>query len=194
MGKLVPIRTKRLVLRSWRRSDVEEYDEGCNTPAVMRWLGGVRTRAAIRREVDYFRAAEARDGFTFWAAERRSDKRLLGFCGLLKITERDCPFRGAVEIGWRIREDAWRRGYAFEAATAVLRVAADLDQLNVIVSRAAAGNKPSRSLMAKLGMRRRRESDYQPRGETVKLLVYELTPSTDWLRRQPEGENLVPTE
>ena len=140
----------------------------------MRWLGGVQNAAAVRREVEYFRATEARHGYTFWAAERQSDKLLLGFCGLLRIVERDCPFRGAVEIGWRIRDDEWREGYAFEAASAVLELAFDRLALDLIVSRAAARNHASRALMTKLGMQRRRRMDYRPRGENSKLVTYVL--------------------
>jgi RimJ/RimL family protein N-acetyltransferase len=58
-------------------------------------------------------------GFTFWALERKSDRALLGFCGL-KLA--DAPggeaIAGLHEIGWRLREDCWGQGYAKEAAIA----------------------------------------------------------------------------
>src|SRR3954447_15493155 len=101
------LKTKRLRLRSWRWSDVDRFDEACNTAAVMPWLGGVQSRSELRRDVSYFMRSEARDGTSFWALERSADAVFLGFCGLIRIRERDCPFRGELEIGWRIRQDAW---------------------------------------------------------------------------------------
>ena len=174
MAKRTCLRTNRLVLRSWRRSDVVPFDHACNTAEVMHWLGGVQTRADVARDVDYFRRSEQRDGFTFWVAERWNGA-FLGFCGLLRIREKDCPFRNSVEIGWRIRSDAWRNGLAFEAATATLNHGFERLGMALVVSRAAAGNVPSRRLMTKLGMRRRRELDYRPKGERKKLVVYSIT-------------------
>jgi RimJ/RimL family protein N-acetyltransferase len=141
----------------------------------MRWLGGVQSPAELRRDVSYFMKSEARDGITFWVLERRQDGRFLGFCGLVRIPERDCPFRGALEIGWRVREDAWRNGYAFEAASATLSYAFRRLRMPEIVSRAAADNHPSQGLMKKLGMRRRRDLDYRPRGENAKLVVFSMS-------------------
>jgi len=145
----------------------------------MRWLGGVQTRSALRADVRCFINAERRDGFTFWVVELMPQRTFLGFCGLLTIRERDCPFLHQVEIGWRIREDAWRNGYAFEAASATLRHAFERLHLPLVVSRAAGGNMPSRKLMSKLGMRRRCELDYRPSGENDKLVVYSIS-AEEW--------------
>ncbi len=179
MFRDIRMRTERLRLRSWRSTDAGRYEEACNTSRVMRWLGGVQSTSALRAEVHYFINAERRDGFTFWVAETVAERTFLGFCGLLTIRERDCPFRNKVEIGWRIREDAWRNGYAFEAASATLSHAFARLHLPLIVSRAARGNTPSRRLMNKLGMRRRLDLDYRPRGENDQLAVYSIS-AQDW--------------
>jgi RimJ/RimL family protein N-acetyltransferase len=36
------IETERLVLRDWREADLDPFVRHTNTPAVMRWLGGVQ--------------------------------------------------------------------------------------------------------------------------------------------------------
>ena len=43
------IETERLTLREWREGDDERLHVHCNTPKVMRWLGGVRTREWMAR-------------------------------------------------------------------------------------------------------------------------------------------------
>jgi RimJ/RimL family protein N-acetyltransferase len=35
------IETERLLLRDWRETDIAPFIRHTNTPAVMRWLGGV---------------------------------------------------------------------------------------------------------------------------------------------------------
>lgn len=171
------LETSRLRLRSWHPADFAPYARACNTPAVMRWLGGVQSRSPVKKDIRYFSQMEARDGFTFWALELRETQQLIGFCGLLRITDKDCPFAGAAEIGWRLRESEWRKGYAFEGASRVLQFGFDDLGLHEIVSRVALGNVASRGLMKKLEMQRRRELDYVPRYESEPLAVYAIQKS-----------------
>jgi RimJ/RimL family protein N-acetyltransferase len=156
----------------------------------MRWLGGVQTRRELKKDVNYFMESETAEGLTFWAVERKTDETLLGFCGLLRIREADCPACGELEIGWRVRNDAWRRGYAFEAAGAVLDYAFAQPGIQLVVSRAAAGNAASRALMRKLGMRRDPALDYIPDGEDAALLTYVI--ERDWAKipsSRPEADD-----
>jgi len=120
------IETDRLRLRSWREEDVEPFVRHTNTPAVMRWLGGVQPAEELGSRVrNVFTAWEEVRGFTFWVVERKEDRALLGFCGLKRASDPGTKVEGMVEIGWRLREDAWGRGYAREAATASLDFAFD---------------------------------------------------------------------
>src|SRR5207253_2225049 len=79
---------------------------------------------------------------------------------------------GEVEIGWRLRADAWGCGYATEAAAACLEWAVVNPVVNRVVSRTAAGNEPSRRLMKRLGMRRQPQRDYVPDDGSDRLVVY----------------------
>lgn len=175
MARGIRIKTRRLYLRSWRAGDAARFHEACNTPEVMRWLGGVQTKQQLNQDVAYFANFERREGFTFWVAERRSDKAFLGFVGLIRIEEADCPFAGEVEIGWRLCQDVWRLGYGSEAAAAVLNYAFNKLALCRVVSRTAKRNVASISLMRKLGLQRRRKMDYRPIVAKRKLAVFIIT-------------------
>ena len=59
-----------------------------------------------------------------------------------------------------VGEDRWRRGYAFEAMTAVLRHAFTDHVAPHVVALTAPRNEPSWSLMRKLGMQRAPELDF----------------------------------
>src|SRR5205085_6046905 len=100
-------------------------------------------------------------GFTFWIIERRSDDEILGFCGLKRANAPGADrIAGEVEIGWRLREDAWGQGYAKEAAVASLDLAFGRFSAPRVVAVTAAGNEPSQGLMKRLGMTRRTDLDF----------------------------------
>lgn len=175
------IETERLILRDWRDEDWPRFWAGTNTPGVMRWLGGLLDddgMAATRARVE---SCSAANGFCFWAIERQSDGEILGFCGLKRADAPGSSVPGAMEIGWRLREDAWGQGYAKEAATASLAAAFDRFGADEIVALTVPGNTPSWGLMKRLGMRRREELDYiDPRfGEELNpSIVYTIDRET----------------
>lgn len=168
------IETQRLWLRNWRAGDAESFHVHTNTPAVMRWLGGVKSREDLRDVSDRLTRWQEERGFTFWAVERKEDEAFLGFCGLKIADGEGSSVAGDVEIGWRLREDAWGRGYAGEAAAASLDFAFERLDAKRVVALTVAGNQPSRRLMDRLGMLRRADLDYrEPRwGDLNPIIVY----------------------
>jgi RimJ/RimL family protein N-acetyltransferase len=151
--------TARLVLRDWRDDDWEPFWQNTNTPAVMRWLGGVAdaaTRAAARARVESYQRDH---GHTFWVVERKDDGALLGFCGLKRSNQAGGP-QGMMEVGWRLREDAWGHGYAKEAAAASLDLAFDRFGADEVIALTVQGNTASWGLMLRLGMVRRVDLDF----------------------------------
>jgi len=173
------IETPRLLLRDWREEDIAPFLLHTNTPAVMRWLGGVKSEAEIRSVIENRLMAWQRDrGFTFWAVERREDGELLGFCGLKIADQPGSPIEGDHEIGWRLREDCWGQGYAKEAATASLDFAFERLEAPHVVAITFIENEPSWGLMERLGMTRRPECDYDdPRFPDLNpTIVYDIRP------------------
>lgn len=154
------IDTGRLILRDWREDDWPEFFRVTNTPAVMRWLGGVLDADGMAKQRARVETCHAANGFCFWAAERKSAGALLGFCGLKRADAPGSTVTGAVEVGWRLREDAWGRGYAKEAAIASLDAAFSRYGAEEVVALTVIDNSPSWGLMERLGMRRREELDY----------------------------------
>ncbi len=151
--------TARLVLRDWRGEDWAEFWRVTNRPAVMRWLGGVAddaTRTAARARLESYRVDL---GHTFWVVERKEDGALLGFCGLKRSNQAGGP-QGMMEVGWRLREDAWGKGYAKEAAAASLHLAFGRFGADEVIALTVARNTASWGLMARLGMERREDLDF----------------------------------
>lgn len=175
--------TKRLILRAWQDGDSDRFYNVMNTPAVMRWLGGVQTREqwdAAKARLDGYQ----RDyGHTFWIVEDRDDGELLGFCGLKRVNAPGAgPINDAMEIGWRLRESAWGRGIAKEAAIAAMDLAFGTFEASHVVALTVAGNEGSWGLMKRIGMSHRPEFDYiDPRfGEGLNPTIVYRIDAADW--------------
>lgn len=154
------IETERLLLRKWREGDGALLHLYCNTPNVMRWLGGVKTPEFMQEVADRLASWQQLHGHTFWVVERKADGAFLGFCGLKVANDAGSPVEGEIEAGWRFREDAWGQGYAKEAAIVSLDFAFLALGANRVVALTVPGNMPSWGLMERLGMVRHPELDY----------------------------------
>lgn len=178
--------TDRLILREWDEADERPFYEVMNTPAVMRWLGGLQTPEEWSAAFERLRAYQRDFGFTFWIIERKSDAAILGFCGLKRANAPGASFTGDIEIGWRLREDAWGQGYAREAAIASLDLAFDRFAAPHVVAVTALGNLPSQRLMERLGMTRREDLDFIDQrfasdSEVNPQIVYRIE-AAEWAR------------
>ena len=176
--------TPRLILRGWDRADRATFLRHLNTPTVMRWLGGVQDEAQAAAAFDRIDQYQRDFGHTLWVVERRSDRALLGFCGLKRVNTpgAGAQILGDFEIGWRLREDAWGQGFAREAATAALDLAFGRFAAPHVVALTVPGNSASIGLMKRLGMAHRPEHDYLDDRfgpELNPTIVYWLD-ATDW--------------
>lgn len=174
MTRSTILTTRQLCVRNWLPADVEPYHRHCNTEEVMEYLDGPGTKREIRREVAWYQKHQARHGHTFWVVERKWDRALLGFCGIIRVWERQSPLDGELEIGWRIRADAWQRGYAFEAAAAVIDWAEWELPGEVLYARIHKDNAASQGLARKLGMRRGRSMEARRGTEERALQIFRL--------------------
>jgi RimJ/RimL family protein N-acetyltransferase len=154
------IETERLRLRHWREGDDALLHEHCNTEAVMRWLGGVQTREFMSEVAARLAGWQDKYGHTFWVVERKEDGAFLGFCGLKVADGANSTVTADIEIGWRLREDAWGQGYAREAAAASLNHAFHEMKAERVIAVTVQGNSASWGLMRRLGMKRREDLDY----------------------------------
>ncbi|MFN3857021.1 MAG: GNAT family N-acetyltransferase [Caulobacter sp.] len=153
------ITTDRLILRQWRPSDLGPWAAMNADPEVMRYFPAVLTREEAEAQMARFQARIAQDGFGPWAIQRRGDGAFLGFTGLMRLKD-DNPLAPGVETGWRLSRHAWGHGYASEAARASLDHGFGTLGLRSIVAFTATANLPSQAVMARIGMVRREDLDF----------------------------------
>ena len=172
MSTQVVISTRRLRLRTWRHGDWKIFDSKLNTEAVLEFLSGQVSPRLVRQEIDWNLRHFTRHGFGFLAIERKSDGKFAGFCGLIRVGEIASPIRGQLEIGWRVVETMWSRGYAYEAAKAVLDWARTELPGQTVFARINIHNEASAALARKLGMKRLRDADHTHPADGMRLVIY----------------------
>lgn len=174
---MTELRTDRLLLRRWRGSDLEPWAAMNADPEVREHLGEPWSRERSDASVARFEADFDRWGYGWSAVEVRATGEFAGFAGLDRVEEH-LPFSG-VEIGWRLARWAWGRGYATEAARAVLGHAFTALGLTEVLAVTTAGNLRSRAVMHRLGMVRDPEDDFDdptaPEGPLRPNVLYRLT-------------------
>lgn len=168
--------TDRLILRNWRDEDRRAFYDIMNTPPVMKHLGGVQDWEAWSAAYDRIAGFTRDFGHTFWIVEDKASGEMLGFCGLKRVnTPGSGDLMGTPEIGWRLRESAWGRGIAKEAAIASLDLAFGKFGYGEVIAMTIPANSDSQGLMVRLGMVRRKDLDF-----TDTRFGPELNPAIVW--------------
>ena len=179
--------TERLVLRQIGEDDLDPHLALLNTPAVMVHLGGVQPREVIAAKHAAARVSFAAEGFGFMMMVERDSGEIVGHCGLRRVAHPLAPNPRDHEIGWLVREDRWRLGFATEAMRAVIDWGFATIGVTQIVALTCEANAPSWRLMERLGMERRRDLDFADPAlppEHGPIIQYAITRS-QWEETQP---------
>jgi RimJ/RimL family protein N-acetyltransferase len=175
-------RTERLRLRAWRDSDLAPFAALNSDPRVMEFFPAALSRAESDAFAARIQAGFARRGWGMWAVDAPGVSPFLGYVGL-EEPGAHVPVAPCVEIGWRLAAEHWGKGYASEAARAVLRAGFERIGLDEIVSFTSEINRRSRAVMERIGLQfsgERFEHPSLPEGSPLRThVVYRLrsTPS-----------------
>lgn len=145
------LRTDRLVLRHLTEDDAPFILALLNEPGFIDNIGdrGVRDLEAARRYVtDGPAASYQRHGYGLWLTALKDSGEAIGLCGLVKREGLE-----HADIGYAFLERFWGRGYAVEAAQAVLDHAREVIGLQTIVAITTPGNKASMAVLEKIGLK-----------------------------------------
>lgn len=153
------IETSRLMLRTWKDVDAENYYHINQDPKVIEYLAGPLSRQEVKDFIHNMNQQFEVRGYTLWAVEEKLSGKLIGFIGLNEI-KWDAPFAPAVEIGWRLDSAFWSKGYATEGAKAALQYGFNKCNLKEIVAFTVPANTRSIRVMEKLGMERDVKGDF----------------------------------
>ncbi|MGJ8527676.1 GNAT family N-acetyltransferase [Maritalea sp.] len=178
----LPIETERLVLRLPQLDDVDALMEYSQDADVCRYLP---YEPRSRQEIEA--SMERRMGFTEFTPEglplflHVELKETGEMMGELLLFSRNVEARQG-EIGYVFNPRFQGKGYAFEAASALMDAAFKEANLHRIEAKCSAVNTSSWKLMEKLGMRREAHFKEQAlfKGEWDELLIYAIL-QREWL-------------
>lgn len=167
--------TRRLLLRGWREADLDPFAELNADPEVMRYFPYLHSREESDRVAQSIQNRFRSYGFGFWAIET-VDTPFIGFVGL-SYPNFEAPFSKTIEIGWRLAQKYWGKGYASEAVRAALGFAFDRAGAPEVISFAPATNQRSTSVMERLGMKHDGYFDHPsiPEGPLKRFALYRMS-------------------
>ena len=168
--------TERLILRWFEEDDFDALLAIQSRPDVARWLyWEARSPDEVRRSLEHKMGAAALAADDDWislAVVRKDSGELIGDCS---IGLRSREHRQG-EIGFIIHPDHQGRGFATEAARALLELCFDGLDLHRVVGRLEARNAASAGALERIGMRREGhlvENEFV-KGEWQSELVYAM--------------------
>jgi len=173
---MVILHTARLRLEPFDERHLDGLNAMNSDPAVMRHIGPVETPEDTRAAIARVQARWAEWGYSWWTVLDRATGEVVG-AGCLQHLDRDRS--KPHEIGWRLRRSDWGRGYATEAATAIVDFAFDTIGAPVVFAVADPANAASIRVMERLGM----TSVGLERHYDKLLAAYRLDPA-DWRSRR----------
>ena len=141
--------TKRLTLRRMTMKDFDALHEILSDPQTMQHypapFSAEQTRRWITRNMERYAELD----FGLWAVVLKETGELIGDCGITmqNIHDEICP-----EIGYHIRKDCWRKGYASEAARACMDYVFERTKFNSVYSYMKYTNAASYGVAVKNGM------------------------------------------
>lgn len=138
--------TGRLVLRRFIESDIDHLVLLHNDSEVMRFLTGGKPESRAEIEQGYH-CHFASDGY--WVAIERESGAFLGWFGFHRTPDRDS---GQWELGYRLHQSAWGKGYATEGSRALIERGFGNPEVRRIWAQTMAVNIGSRRVMEKAGL------------------------------------------
>jgi RimJ/RimL family protein N-acetyltransferase len=161
------IETTRLRLRAFTPDDLDNLFLIFGDSEVMRYISNGKPRSREETENGLLKTIEGwrKRGFGLWAMTIKGSEKVIGYCGLIYLD--DTP---EIEIAYGLAKAHWGKGYATEAARAVLKFGFEQLKLERIVAVVNPENIPSQRVLEKLGMTYVKRAHYYE----ADLMYYEM--------------------
>lgn len=146
---MVVLETERLSLREVELTDAPFMLELLNSPGFLENIGdrGVRDEHQARAYIEERVLGSYRDhGFGMWLAVQKADGAPVGLAGLVRREGLDTP-----DVGYAFIQKVWGRGYAQEAAAAVLAHAQGPMSIPKLAAITTPENFASMAVLRKIG-------------------------------------------
>lgn len=148
---MIYFETKRLVFRDWNEQDLNEFRIMNKDTRVMEYFKKILNKEETDRFYNAIQDEFRNYGYGLYAVETRHNNDFIGFIGF-HWANFNSQFTPCIEIGWRLKYEAWGNGFATEGAKACLKYGFDTLGFNKIYSFTSKINLSSENVMKKVGM------------------------------------------
>ena len=148
------LETARLVIRSFDGRDADAWIAMLSDPEVQRFLppGPAPSMETFERAIESRHAMERELGYGMWAVDEASTGTFIGQCGIRPAKSIDKEAGSEIDLAYHFARASWNKGYASEAAIAVLARGLGPIGLDSIMAVAMPENVGSWRVMEKAGM------------------------------------------
>lgn len=143
--------SERLGFRNWTEKDKPKMATINSDTKVMEFFPRVRNKKQTGEFIDRMKKQYAANGFCYFAVDKLENNEFIGFIGISEQNY-EADFTPCVDIGWRLAQKEWGKGYATEGAKKCLDFAFNTIGLKTIKSICPIINNKSKRVMEKLGM------------------------------------------
>lgn len=153
---MVYFETQRLIFRDWKEQDLYEFRRMNKDTRVMKYFTKTLTEEETDRFYNIIQDEFKNYGYGLYAVETRHNNDFIGFIGF-HWASFNSHFTPCIEIGWRLKYEAWGNGYATEGAEACLKYGFDTLGFDKVYSFTSKVNLQSQNVMKKIGMKKTME-------------------------------------
>ena len=148
--------TERLVFSKWSEENYSDAVKLWGNSEVIKYISArpMDIKKRFDTEVENYQKYKVQ----YFPIYMKEDGSFAGCCGLRKHSER------VMELGFHLLPEYWRKGLAYEAASAVIEYAFDNLDIDGIFAGHNPNNSASAELLKKLGFVKTGDEFYKPTG------------------------------
>ncbi|MDO5655704.1 MAG: GNAT family N-acetyltransferase [Flavobacteriaceae bacterium] len=168
------LETERLVLRTFTPDDAQMFFDLNKDLEILEWIDEKPLKTLEEAETvlseKILKGQYDVTGYGRWAIHIKKNGLFIGYCGLKNV-------EGELDLGFRLKKKFRGKGFATEAALAVIDYGFQQLDANRIVARVKAQNKACIAVLEKAGMQSTEEKP-----SVFYDLIFEIK-RQDWLQR-----------
>jgi ribosomal-protein-alanine N-acetyltransferase len=147
---------------------VDDYEFLQNLVNTKGWIENIGDRKihSKKEAIAYINKILATENFYYWVVRTKDANRPIGIISIIKRS-----YLEYFDIGFAFLPDVANKGYALEAAKAVLLMVSGLPEFKVVLATTLHSNDSSIKLLTKLGFRFQKENEV----ENSNLYIYTNT-------------------
>ena len=184
----VVLKTERIILRPWRKSDLQDFFEYASVDGVGQMAGWIPHASLEESEMILDRFVNGKKTFALEYQGKVIDSlgiELYNENSFPELADKQCR-----EIGYVLSKDYWGRGLMAEAVKEVIRYLFEEVKLDIILCAHFLRNHQSARVQEKCGFRHYAYGTYETRYGTVEDDETNIITREDWEKRNKKEKKL----